>query len=105
MELRAEDYGYDLIFNIKKPTGEVENITGVLGVNLLVATQKTFRNILDGVCTVVDAANGKVKYSVKAEDFMKAGNYIGAIKITYNANKIVTTGDVLIVIKEALNKD
>lgn len=105
MELRCEDYGYDLIFNIKKPTGEVEDITGVQEVTLLVATQKTFRNILEGVCTVVDAANGKVKYSVKPEDFMKAGNYIGAIRIKYNANKTLTTGDVLMVIKEALNKD
>jgi hypothetical protein len=105
MELRAKDYGYDITFNIKdKETGAAKDITGNQGVTLLVADSETHRNIFEGACSVLDAPNGKVKYTVAPENFVKAGNYVGALKVKYSDTKIITTGDVAITVLPFIGK-
>ncbi len=105
MEIRVNDYGYDLTFTVKNGDGSVVNLAtaGVVGVKLQVATSLENRNIIDGDCSIPDADNGIVKYSVGADDFTKAGNYIGGLKLDYGGGgKYVTTKDIHITVKPSL---
>lgn len=90
MEINAGDYGYDINFVIKNPDGSAVNLTG-LTVRFVMAEQETYRNLLNVLCTVTTGTEGKCKYTVGADDFRKAGIYLGAIQIVYSVSKIVTT--------------
>ena len=101
MEIRKDDYGYDITFNVKKPDNSIEDLSSATDVKFLVADGENFRNIVSGTCEITDAPNGKCKYTVQAEDFRKAGNYIGALKIT-KTESIVTTKDIAVTVKSSL---
>ena len=98
MEIRAEDYGYDITFYVKDEEGAAIDLSGVTSVEFLVSTPETYRSIVTGVCTVMDAHAGKVKYTVAPEDFLKPGNYVGAIRMKTNTTKKVTTVDFAIAV-------
>lgn len=102
MEIRVFDFGFDITFNVKNPDGTAFDLAGVAEVRFQVATSVMFRNIVDSVATITDVPTGQVKYTVQAEDFKKAGNYVGALKLVYSASKIVTTKNLHITVLEKL---
>ena len=103
MEVRVGDYGYDINFSVVQADGKTpEDLTSVLEVRFQIVEVESHRNIVNGVCQVTNPAQGKCKYTVNAEDFKKAGNYVGGLKIKYSADKVVTTKDIFITVKKAL---
>ena len=103
MEINVKDYGYDINFVIKNPDGSAVNLTGIgLQVRFLVAEQETYRNLLNGLCVITTGAEGKCKYAVQADDFRKAGIYIGAIRIVYSVTKTVATKIFFVTVNEDL---
>ena len=91
MELTQNNYGYDITFTVKKSTGEPENLNGILGIKYQVVDIDTYRNIVDGDCTITDADNGKCSYTVQQGDFAKAGNFEASLQIQYTVSKRVNT--------------
>lgn len=104
MEVRVGDFGYDLTFSVKKTDGTAQSLVGAQGVTFLVAEVDTYRPVLKEDCVVTDAAAGKVKYTVKTEDFKKQGNYVGGIQVKFSDDKIITTKDISIVVVESLDR-
>lgn len=102
MEIRVGDFGFEITFTVVDENGVVVDLTGAEEIRFLVAQQDTMRTIVNGVCEVVEATAGKCKYVVKSEDFKKAGNYIGGVKVKYDDTRVVTTKDVMITVKPTL---
>jgi hypothetical protein len=105
MELRVDDYGYDINFTVKDSAGVAVNLTGVQSILFRIRQADGSINLLNGTCSVVSATAGTCKYTVLASDFnddSDVGNYVGALVLVYSASKKVTTKDFAITIKRAL---
>lgn len=97
MQVRESDYGYDINFTVLEDDGEtIRNISGTT-IKFQVCDIITRLNIIDGNCSIINAANGTCKYTVGANDFNKAGNFEGGLKIT-SSGGIITTKDIPITV-------
>jgi len=106
MEVRANDFGYDLTFNIKQVDGvTAENLTGVTSAKLQVATIENYRNIVDDACVITDATNGVVTYTVKSGDFVKEGTYKAVIKMYTGTTKELSTKEFFLTILRRLSRN
>ena len=101
MEIREDDYGYNINFTVKQSDGTAFDLTGYT-VNFQVVESNSRRNIVDGACVLVTEADGTCKYTVVSGDFPKGGNYIGGLELTISG-KVFTTKDIFINVKKSLN--
>lgn len=102
MDIRAKDYGYDINFVVNQPGGSaVQDLTGVTKVEFQVVKVDNYTNVLNGEGAVVEKESGTCKYTVKAGDFDKVGNYEGGLKLTYGTDKVITTKAVFINVLKA----
>ena len=105
MEVRANDFGYDLTFNIKEIDGvTAKNLTGVTSAKLQVATVENYRNIVDGACVISDFPNGVVKYTVKLNDFVTEGTYKAIIKMFTGLTNELSTKEFFLTVLRKLGK-
>jgi hypothetical protein len=102
MEVTQDNYGYDITLTVTKKDGTVEPLTGVSAIYFQVADADTLRNIINGACTVVNAAGGICKYTVQQNDFAKAGNFLGTLLIQYSLTKRVNTRQFYITVNKKL---
>ena len=91
MEITQSNYGYDILFSVKKADGTAESLNGIQGVKFQVVDADTYRYIVNGSCVVTDAVGGRCKYTVLQNDFAKAGNFKGSLQIQYTPSKNVNT--------------
>ena len=101
MEITQNNYGYDIAFTVKKTDGTIEDLTGITSVYFQVVDPDTFRNLVNGECTIIDAPNGRCNYTVQQNDFSKAGNFLGSLQLR-NATKRVNTKNFYITVNTEL---
>lgn len=84
------DNAPDQTFIITK-NGTALNLTGYT-VNFNIGPVDSLAKINAGhsTCTITDAANGKVTYSLQATDTATAGNFAGQIEVIDGSGKIQT---------------
>ena len=102
MELTQNNYGYSILFTVKKADGSPENLSGLLGVKFQVVDVDTYRNIIDGDCVITEPTNGKCTYTVLQNDFAKAGNFKGSLQIQYTPSKRVNTKSFFITVNKQM---
>jgi len=102
MEITQDNYGYDITFTVKKSNGTPEDLSGINGVQFQVVDVDTYRNIIDGACTITNPAQGECKYTVQQSDFAKAGNFKGSLQIQYTPSKKVNTKSFFITVNKRM---
>jgi hypothetical protein len=107
MDIRQSDFGYDINFTVVESDGSTPVNLDDTTIKFNVVEIDSRRLIVSGNATVVSETNGTCKYTVAAQDFNKAGNYIGALVISWVDNqdaviKTVTTKDIFITVKKKI---
>lgn len=78
------DFGFPINFVIYNPDGTVLNLTGAtITFQMRGITATTLK--INSACTIVDAINGKCKYTVLTTDFNTAGQYFARLVVTFTS--------------------
>ena len=87
MELREDDYGYDINFTVYEEDGTtIKDLSDVDEILFLVRDNNTKRNIVEGTCEVVDAEEGTCKYVVAVGDFFKNGCFDAGLQLVWDSS-------------------
>jgi len=92
---------YDIEFTLKDANGvavSLENATLLFKAQKQGATSLKF----SGSMTVISAAAGTCKYNVAETDFDEVGKYYAEIQVTYVGGKIITFGDIIVIVQPEL---
>lgn len=92
---------YDINFTLQDGNGTAIDLTNG---TLLFKAQKQGATTLkfSGSMSIVTAASGTCKYTVAATDFDEVGKYYAEIEITYTGGKIITFGDITVIVQPEL---
>ncbi len=97
--LTRADIGVVLSFTAKSPSGAVIDLSGAT-VKLQLFNE-CCNKVLDVSCLILSAANGTCEYTTVSTDLdIPAGTYVGSLKITYSASKVLTSSQFEIKIVE-----
>jgi len=97
------DSGYSLQFTLQNNDGTAFDLTGNSKVEFLVQYGTAAALNVAGAMTVTGAATlGVVNYIVGAGVFDAAGEYNGAIRVTFASGRVVTFPDIDILVSPAL---
>ena len=92
LRITENDFGYDVVFTLKDSSGTV--------IDLSLATEATFkavdidtkRNFLNAPATISPTpTDGRIIYTVKANDFVRNGNFQAVITINFGTLQTITT--------------
>lgn len=81
IEIKKGNYGIDLEFEVKNPDGTPFDLTGYT-VTLKVWKPGKATLSLSATCEIIDAANGKCRYTVKEGDFQEVGDFYAELELT-----------------------
>lgn len=99
------DKGYTLQFTVHDSTGVAKNLTGY-AINLKVWKPGAPATLLvTGACTISDAENGVVTYTLTGTDFALTGTYHAELELTMVSGEVTTvresTGNFSITVVES----
>jgi hypothetical protein len=101
LELVRNDYGYALTFTIKDAQDNVVDLTNST-VKFKVKAYGASSLLIDANCTITDAVNGVVTYTVQQTDFTITKRYKGELQVTWTGGRVMTASDLAIDIVEDL---
>jgi hypothetical protein len=106
MDIRSFDFGYDINFTVVESDGTTPVNLDDTTIKFNVVEIDSRRLIFSGDAVIVSETNGTCKYTVASTDFTKAGNYKGALVISWYTGttviKTVTTKDIFITVTKKI---
>lgn len=91
------NYGYDFTFTVRKADNSVRTLTGYTVKFRVWDPEDEDTLLLNGTCTVTDAANGICTYSVQSGDFPTSGAFSWDLELTASGIEENTdTGDLVV---------
>ncbi len=92
---------YDINFTLQDSNGAAIDLTNG---TLLFKAQKQGAAALkfSGSMSIVNPTAGTCKYTVQAADFDEVGHYYAEIEVTYTSTKILTFGDIVVIVEPQL---
>ena len=93
---------YDINFTLQDANGAAFDLTGNSGLLFKVQKQGATAWKFSGAMTVISATAGTCKYNVAATDFDDAGQYYAEIEVTFGSGKVVTFGDIVVIVQPEL---
>lgn len=98
--LYQKDKGMNIDFVVKDADDEIVDLTGA---SIAFKVGNAGEGLLiNGTCTIVDAAAGSVRYTISATDLLVPGRYKGELKVTFTASKLVTVNEMNVEIRNSL---
>ena len=102
IQVVANDYGYDLEFQILDAEGNAVDLTGLVSGKVKIYEPGASSAKVNASITVVDTENGLCRYQVKEGDFDVAGKtYHVEIELTYSSKVVTAKGVTIKVLPEA----
>lgn len=81
MQIPRGDFGYNLTFTIQNSAGSAYNLTDYT-INLKMWREGQPELLLNGSCTIIEAAEGTCYYEVQEGDFSRGGVYLAELELT-----------------------
>lgn len=97
--MKVGDVGTELTFTIKDQDGLPVDLTTATSVVLVM--QLSGQRV-EKQCSIVDAAQGKVRYTIGAGDLFKAGTLYMEVKVAFASGDVYTTSRVSEVVEPVL---
>ena len=88
--IKTGDLLPEIAATLKNADGTVISLLNASRVQFHMRLRGTTVLLVDGDCSIDDAAGGQVSYEWQEGDFSAAGEYEGEFEITYTSGKVLT---------------
>lgn len=102
IKIFKSDKLYDISFTLQDANGAAFDLTGYSQVLFKAQKQGAATIKFSGTMTVISPSAGTCKYNVAATDFDEAGQYYAEIEATFGSGKVVTFGDIVVIVQHEL---
>lgn len=95
------NYGFDLGFQLKDNEDVVVDLTGAT-LKFIAQLDADYPTKMEGTMALVDAVNGKCRYTVAQNDFPTAGTWQAQVQVTYVSGEVITFDGIVLTVAPAL---
>lgn len=93
---------YDINFTLQDADGAAFNLIGISTLLFKVQRQEAATLKFSGGMEVVNATSGTCKYTAQATNFDEVGHYYAEIEATFDDGKVITFGDIVVIVQPEL---